>query len=194
MRFEGKVAAVTGGGSGIGAAICRRLAQEGATVAALDLSVGAAQKVVESMPRAAAIHADVSDSGSVEEALTKVEADLGPLAIMVNNAGALAMSHVERVKPLIEKQQAEQAEGQIQTPLEALVRLTDDEWRLVLSVHLDGTFYGTRAAVEDGWLRAAKARSSTWPRSAGSRAAPGIRITPPPRPASSASRGPPRRR
>ena len=148
MRFEGKVAAVTGGGSGIGAAICRRLAQEGATVAALDLSVGAAQKVVEDLPGAAAIHADVSDSASVEEALTKVEADLGPLAIMVNNAGALAMSHVERVKPLIEKQQAEQAEGQIQTPLEALVRLTDDEWRLVLSVHLDGTFYGTRAAVK----------------------------------------------
>jgi 3-oxoacyl-[acyl-carrier protein] reductase len=148
MRFEGKVAAVTGGGSGIGGAICRRLAQEGATVAALDLSVGAAQKVVEDLPRAAAIHADVSDSASVEEALTKVEADLGPLAIMVNNAGALAMSHVERVKPLIEKQQAEQAEGQIQTPLEALVRLTDDEWRLVLSVHLDGTFYGTRAAVK----------------------------------------------
>ena len=127
MRFEGKVAAVTGGGSGIGAAICRRLAQEGATVAVLDLSVGAAQKVVEELPRAAAIHADVSDSASVEEALTKVEADLGPLAIMVNNAGALAMSHVERVKPLIEKQQAEQAEGQIQTQLEALVRLTDDE-------------------------------------------------------------------
>src|ERR1700759_257492 len=147
MRFEGQVAAVTGGGSGIGAAICRRLAQDGATVAALDLSLGAAQKVVEELPGAGAFHADVSDSGSVEEALTKVEADLGPLAIMVNNAGALAMSHVERVKPLIEKQQAEQAEGPIQTPLDALVRLTDDEWRLVLSVHLDGTFYGTRAAV-----------------------------------------------
>ena len=148
MRFEGQVAAVTGGGSGIGAAICRRLAQEGAVVAALDLSVGAAQKVVEDLPGAAAIQADVSDSGSVEAALTKVEADLGPLAIMVNNAGALAMSHVERVKPLIEKQQAEQLAGPIQTPLDALVRLTDDEWRLVLAVHLDGTFYGTRAAVK----------------------------------------------
>jgi 3-oxoacyl-[acyl-carrier protein] reductase len=147
-RFEGKVAAVTGGGSGIGAAICRRLAEEGAIVAALDLSVDRAQDVIGDLPGAAAIRADMSDSASVEEALTQVENDLGPLAIMVNNAGALAMSHVARVKPLIEKQQAEQAVGPITTPLEALVRLTDEEWRFVMSVHLDGTFYGTRAAVK----------------------------------------------
>ncbi len=147
MRFTGKVAAVTGGGSGIGAAICRRLADEGAIVAALDLSVERAQEIVSDLPAAAAIHADVSDASSVEEALTQVETDLGPLAIMVNNAGALAMAHVARVIPLLEQQQAEQAVGPIQTPLEALVRLTDEEWRFVLSVHLDGTFYGTRAAV-----------------------------------------------
>jgi NAD(P)-dependent dehydrogenase (short-subunit alcohol dehydrogenase family) len=146
-RFEGKVVAVTGGGSGIGAAICRRLGDEGAIVAALDLSVDRAQKVIGDFPAAAAIHADVSDSVSVEEALTRVESELGPLAVMVNNAGALAMSHVARVKPLIERQQAEQAAGPVTTPLEAVARLTDDEWRFVLSVHLDGTFYGTRAAV-----------------------------------------------
>src|ERR1700757_997533 len=147
-RFEGKVAAVTGGGAGIGAAICRRLAEEGATVAALDLSADRAQAIVNDLATpGAAVHADVSDSASVDEALTRVETDLGPLAIMVNNAGALAMSHVARITPLIEKQQAEQAVGPIQTPLEALVRLTDEEWRFVLSVHLDGTFYGTRAAV-----------------------------------------------
>jgi 3-oxoacyl-[acyl-carrier protein] reductase len=148
VRSEGKVAAVTGGGSGIGAAICRRLAGEGAAVAILDVSMGAAQEVAGSLPSAAAIYADVSDSNSVEEALTKVETDLGPLAIMVNNAGALAMSHVARITPLIEQQQAEQAAGPIRTPLDALVRLTDDEWRLVMSVHLDGTFYGTRSAVQ----------------------------------------------
>jgi NAD(P)-dependent dehydrogenase (short-subunit alcohol dehydrogenase family) len=147
MRLEGAVAAVTGGGSGIGAAICRRLAEEGATVAALDLSVDRAQDVVADLPGAAAIHADVSSAASVEEALTQVETDLGPLAIMVNNAGALAMDHVARIKPLIEQQQAEAAVGPITTPLDALVRLTDEEWRFVMSVHLDGTFYGTRAAV-----------------------------------------------
>jgi len=147
MRFEGAVAAVTGGGSGIGAAICRRLADEGATVAALDLSVDRAQEVVADLPRASAIYADVSRADSVEDALTQVEAELGPLTIMVNNAGALAMDHVARIKPLIEQQQAEQAVGAIKTPLDALVRLTDEEWRFVMSVHLDGTFYGTRAAV-----------------------------------------------
>lgn len=147
MRFTGQVAAVTGGGSGIGAAICRRLADEGAIVAALDLSVDRAQEVVTDLPGAAAIYADVSDGASVEAALTQVETDLGPLAIMVNNAGALAMDHVARVTPLVEQQRAEQAVGPIQTPLDALVRLTDEEWRFVLSVHLDGTFYGTRAAV-----------------------------------------------
>jgi 3-oxoacyl-[acyl-carrier protein] reductase len=147
MRFEGKVAAVTGGGSGIGAAVCRRLAEEGATVAALDISTGPAEELASTLPRAAAIYADVSDSASVEEALTKVETDLGPLAIMVNNAGALAMDHVRRVTPLVEQQITEAAAGEVRTPLDALVRLTDDEWRLVLSVHLDGTFYGTRAAV-----------------------------------------------
>src|SRR6185312_7425541 len=123
MRFEGAVAAVTGGGSGIGAAICRRLAADGATVAALDLSVDRAQEVLADIPGAKAIYADVSNAASVEEALTQVEAELGPLAIMVNNAGALAMSHVARIKPLIEQQQAEQLVGPITTPLDALVRL-----------------------------------------------------------------------
>jgi 3-oxoacyl-[acyl-carrier protein] reductase len=147
MRFEGKVAAVTGGGSGIGAAICRRLAQEGATIAVLDVGMGGAQAVADELPKAAAIRADVSDSAAVEEALDKVESELGPLAIMVNNAGALAMDHVARVTPLVEQQQAEAAAGPVTTPLDALVRLTDDEWRLVMSVHLDGVFHGTRAAV-----------------------------------------------
>jgi 3-oxoacyl-[acyl-carrier protein] reductase len=148
MRFEGRVAAVTGGGAGIGAAICRRLAEEGAIVAALDLAVDVAQELIDELPRGAAIRADVSDSGSLEEALTQVESELGPLAIMVNNAGALALEHVRRVMPLAERQQAElAATGVVETPLDALVRLTDEEWRFVMSVHLDGTFYGTRAAV-----------------------------------------------
>jgi NADP-dependent 3-hydroxy acid dehydrogenase YdfG len=71
MRFEGQVAAVTGGGSGIGAAICRRLAEEGAIVAALDVGMDGAQAVAAELPNAAAIYADVSDSASVDEALSE---------------------------------------------------------------------------------------------------------------------------
>jgi 3-oxoacyl-[acyl-carrier protein] reductase len=57
------------------------------------------------------------------------------------------MEHLRRVKPLIAKQRAEAANGGVTTPLDALVRLTDEEWRTMLSIHLDGTFYCTRAAV-----------------------------------------------
>ena len=147
MRFTDKVAAVTGGGAGIGAAICRRLADEGAAVAVLDVSDAAASALAASLPRAIAVHCDVSDSAAVENALTQVDSELGPLAIMVNNAGALALEHVARVQERVTQQEQEAATGAVQTPLEALVRLTDDEWAFVLSVHLTGTFYGTRAAV-----------------------------------------------
>ena len=57
------------------------------------------------------------------------------------------MDHLRRVKPLVAKQRAEAANGGVTTPLDALVRLTDDEWRTMLAIHLDGTFYCTRAAV-----------------------------------------------
>ena len=148
MRLSGHVAAVTGGGSGIGAAISQRLAAEGAAVAVLDLSLDAASTVAASLERGHAVQADVSDSAAVEGALDLVEEVLGPLTIMVNNAGALAMDHVARVTERLRRQRAEQEAGEASTtPLEALVRLSDEEWRFVMSVHLDGTFYGTRAAV-----------------------------------------------
>jgi 3-oxoacyl-[acyl-carrier protein] reductase len=147
-RFENKVAAVTGGGAGIGAAICRRLAAEGAEVAVLDLSQAAAERTVEELGGGLALAVDVSDSGQVEHAVQAIETELGPLEVFVNNAGATGLEHVRRVTPLLERQREEvAASGVVRTPLDALVRLTDDEWRHVLAVHLDGTFYGTRAAA-----------------------------------------------
>jgi 3-oxoacyl-[acyl-carrier protein] reductase len=147
MTLQGKVAAVTGGGSGIGAAICKRLAAEGATVAALDISLTTAQRTIDGLSGGLAVEADVSDSSAVDSAIAQVERELGGLDILVNNAGAVALDHVNRVSPLLERQREEAAAGRVETPLDALVRLTDDEWRLVLSVHLDGTFYCTRAAA-----------------------------------------------
>lgn len=113
VEIRGQGRGGTGGGSGIGAAICRRTAAEGATVAALDLSVDSAEEIVADLPGGAAIEVDVASSDSVEAALTKVESDLGPLAIMVNNAGALAMSHIARTIDVPDdlRELAEEVEG-----------------------------------------------------------------------------------
>jgi 3-oxoacyl-[acyl-carrier protein] reductase len=147
-RFDGKVAAVTGGGAGIGEAICRRLAAEGATLVVLDISLATAQRTADSIGGGIALEVDVSDSGRVNAAVEQIERELGPLAIFVNNAGAVALEHVKRVTPPLDRQREEvAATGRASTPLDALVRLTDEEWRLLLSVHLDGTFYCTRAAA-----------------------------------------------
>jgi 3-oxoacyl-[acyl-carrier protein] reductase len=147
-ELAGAVAVVTGGGAGIGRAICLRLAAEGARVAVLDIRRGSAQDTVVALPGdGLALECDVSDSASVDAAFAAVERQLGPVDVLVNNAGAVGGAHLERVLPLLERQRAEAAEGRVQTPLDALVRLGDDEWRRLLAVHLDGTFYCTRAAA-----------------------------------------------
>jgi 3-oxoacyl-[acyl-carrier protein] reductase len=148
MDLEGKIAVVTGGGAGIGAAICRRLAAGGATVAALDLKAQAAQRTIDALGAGLALAADVGDSAAVDRAFTRLEAELGPVDILVNNAGAAAIEHVRRVAAPLRRQREERAvTGRASTPLDALVRLTDEEWRLVMGVHLDGTFYCSRAAA-----------------------------------------------
>jgi 3-oxoacyl-[acyl-carrier protein] reductase len=122
MKLEGKVAAITGGGSGIGAAICRRFAAEAATVAVLDVRVAAAQEVVDELGAGLAVEADVSDSTAVDAAFAQIERGLGPLDVPVNNAGAVGAAHMERVAPLTERQRVEAAGGRVVTPLDALIR------------------------------------------------------------------------
>jgi 3-oxoacyl-[acyl-carrier protein] reductase len=146
VTLAGKVAVVTGGGSGLGEAICIRFASEGARVAAFDVNEDAANLTAELVGGIALI-ADVSDGASVDRALEQVEAQLGPVDVWVNNAGIAATAQAERVIPRAEQQLAEATDGAISTPLDALVRLPDEEWRRMLAVHLDGTFYGTRAAA-----------------------------------------------
>lgn len=146
--LAGKVAVVTGGGSGIGEAICRRLAADGAEVAALDISLPTAEATIAAIGDGLALEVDVADSAAVEEAVAEVERELGPPDVFVNNAGAIGIEHVRRVQPRLEAQGDERVAGEkVKTPLDALVRLTDDEWRKLLAIHLDGTFYGTRAAA-----------------------------------------------
>jgi 3-oxoacyl-[acyl-carrier protein] reductase len=79
-RFSGKVALVTGGSSGIGAAVARRLQGEGARVASLDLQAEAPEGVL-------ALAADVSSSVDVAAAVARVEEELGPIDVLVCSAG-----------------------------------------------------------------------------------------------------------
>ena len=147
MSLGGRIAVVTGGGSGLGEAICHRLAADGARVAALDVRLDAARQTIAAIGDGLAVHADVGDGDAVAAALAHVERELGPVDILVNNAGAVGGAHLARVMPLLEIQRTEALSGAVTTPLDALVRLSDDEWRRLLAVHLDGTFFCTRAAA-----------------------------------------------
>jgi 3-oxoacyl-[acyl-carrier protein] reductase len=148
MRLDGKVALVTGGGSGIGEAICVALAGEGARVAVLDVNREAAELAAGLVAKGHAVVADVSDSAAVDAAISTVEQELGPLDVLVNNAGILGRRFADRLGPRMEQQLAEAAAGgPVTTALDSTIELSDEEWRQMLAVHLDGTFYCTRAAL-----------------------------------------------
>ena len=90
-RFAGKEVAVTGGGGGIGGATSRRFAAEGAKVAVFDLNLDAAEKVAADIRAAGGIAeafaCDIAKRADVDAAVAAVEAKLGPINVLVNNAG-----------------------------------------------------------------------------------------------------------
>lgn len=90
-RFEHKTIVVTGGGGGIGGATCRRFGQEGGRVAVFDLNLEAAEAVAEQIRAeggtAQAVRCDITDRDSVDAAVAATEAQLGPIDVLVNNAG-----------------------------------------------------------------------------------------------------------
>lgn len=91
MRFADRVAVVTGGGSGIGLATARLLAAEGACVAVADVDAGRAECAAGELTRLGArarpYSVDVTDSDAVHDFAARVERDLGPVAVLVSNAG-----------------------------------------------------------------------------------------------------------
>ncbi|WP_353191191.1 2-hydroxycyclohexanecarboxyl-CoA dehydrogenase [Pandoraea pnomenusa] len=91
QRFEGKTVIVTGGGGGIGGATCRRLGSEGAAVAVFDRDLAAAERVagdiVAAGGRAQAFACDITVREQVDAAIAAASAALGPIDVLVNNAG-----------------------------------------------------------------------------------------------------------
>ncbi|WP_404300856.1 2-hydroxycyclohexanecarboxyl-CoA dehydrogenase [Alicycliphilus denitrificans] len=91
QRFQGKTVVVTGGGGGIGGATARRFAVEGAKVAVYDMNLAAAEKVVAEIRtaggQAAAFQCDITDRAQVDAAVPATQAQLGPVDVLVNNAG-----------------------------------------------------------------------------------------------------------
>jgi NAD(P)-dependent dehydrogenase (short-subunit alcohol dehydrogenase family) len=125
MRFSGKVAIITGGGSGIGQAIGELLATEGALVALADRTLERAEVVARGIKdqggSAIAIHADVREADAVYRMVETARGSLGPVDILVNNAGLSVGAD--------------------------LVAMTPDEWDLNLDVVLRGAFLCSRAVL-----------------------------------------------
>ncbi|MGX7733084.1 MULTISPECIES: SDR family NAD(P)-dependent oxidoreductase [unclassified Rhodococcus (in: high G+C Gram-positive bacteria)] len=133
VDLNGRVAFVTGAAQGIGAATVMRLARAGADVAVVDMNLDGAEEVAssirESGGKAIALRCDVSSSEAVNAAVAQTKSELGPVGVLVNNAGVLRDNY--------------------------LFKMSDDDWDTVIDTHLRGTFNCTRAAqahmVEQKW-------------------------------------------
>jgi 2-hydroxycyclohexanecarboxyl-CoA dehydrogenase len=138
-----RVAVVTGGGSGMGAAICRRLAAQGHKIAVLDVNEESAHKVAKALEAGGAVasgsRVDVSARPAVFAALDEVRRVLGPVGIMVTSAGV---------------------EG-----FESFLDITPEAWDRMMAVNLTGTFHCLQAVVPDmldaGWGRIVTISSSS---------------------------------
>ena len=127
MALKDKIAVVTGGASGIGRAICLRLAREGCNIVIWDRDISAAHRVGAEVGelgrRVLAVEVDVSSFSDVERAADRVHRELGKVSILVNDAGF----------------------GEIV----AVAQMSEAQWDKMIAVHLKGTFNCTRQLVQD---------------------------------------------
>lgn len=140
-RLDGRAALVIGGARGIGGAVARRFAAEGANVVIADLEDGPGRALAQDLGGQYQ-HADVSDPASVEAAVTATVARFGRIDILVQNAGIYPLTMIEDISP--------------------------EEWHRVLSVNLGGCFLATKAAAKPmkaaGYGRIVLTSSITGPR------------------------------
>ena len=152
-RLQGKVALITGAARGLGLAIAKRFIEEGASVVVLnDLNDEAVEKAAAPLG-AVGIAADVSSSAAVKRMFETVAKRFGRLDVLVNNAGISGVENDPELRSKFRDKQLQQAAelaagGPIKTHLDATVEVTDEAWRKMLAVHLDGTFYCTREALK----------------------------------------------
>lgn len=147
-RMDGKRAVVTGAAQGIGAAIARRLAEEGAIVALLDLNGDAAGKVLPA-PHVG-IACDVTDAGSVDRAFAEVRDRIGGVDVLVNNAGrgSAPGDGMDRFYADQAERYAQQGRGETPTVYaDQTIHCSDEGFQGVMEVTLNGTFRCSRAAV-----------------------------------------------
>jgi meso-butanediol dehydrogenase / (S,S)-butanediol dehydrogenase / diacetyl reductase len=131
--MAGKVALVTGAGSGIGRAACVRLAEEGAQVAVTSRTPAHVEETCAEVEQAAGgrplgLALDVSDSAAVDEGFARVADELGAIDVLVANAGVELPPDGSGTGPNI-------------------ADTTDEQWRRVQRVNVDGMFYSCRAAL-----------------------------------------------
>ena len=137
-RFAGKVALVTGGASGIGAAVVRRLVEEGCEVVVVaDRNEAGAADVARARPTVRPHRVDVSLAADVDRVVDQTVADHGRLDVVIHAAGV----DDPESKAAINRSR-ESGE-----PVDVLRLVTDQAWRRLMSVNLDGTFNVLRAAA-----------------------------------------------